>query len=189
MNSYITAKKLTGFTLLECMTIISIISVVLSMAIPSYSDYAGNNLLKNNINYLSASMQYARSQAVTLKKEISICASEDQSECSNRNSWESGWIIFYVNDDEKTILRVQDSLRKGTMRSNGLTSESILSFDRSGSIKKSQSGGTFTSCDDRGESDARALIVNNVGFVHVGYDQDENGVQNDHAGNDVKCPS
>lgn len=176
--------------MIECLMVMTIASILLFIAVPSYKGYAGDNILRNNINYLSAAIQYTRSQAIRLKKDVSICASSDQVNCSNSNVWESGWLVSYRDDsDAQIILRVQDSLQSGSLRSDGLTNGGLLTFMRSGSIIQSQQGGTFVSCDERGLQDARALIINNIGFVHIAYDQDGNDIHNDHTGNDVTCPS
>ncbi len=187
-NSYKVKKNV--FSLIETIMVLTMVGITLSIAIPSFKGHANDNQLRNNINDLSAALQFTRSQAIRLRRDVTICSSSDQSNCSSSNIWEQGWVIAYTDEsDSRIILRVHDPLISGSLRSGGLSNASLLRFSNNGSLAQGQQAGTFVSCDDRGNQDARALIVNNLGFVHVAYDSNEDGIQNDHNGTNISCPN
>ena len=123
-----------------------------------------------------------------------MCGSTDMSSC-NTSNWESGWIIFAdtnnngTRDSSENILRVNGNLSGGnTLRSSNFSSGSdILKFNTQGMLTSS---GTFTLCDDRGATYARALVVNVSGQARPASDEDStpDSIVNDNNGANVSCP-
>jgi type IV fimbrial biogenesis protein FimT len=87
-----------GFTLLELMTTLLVVSIVLSAGVPSYLSIVRNNRAATNANELVSALTIARSEAVRRSERVSICRSNDGATCSG--SWEDGWIVFL--DDAAT---------------------------------------------------------------------------------------
>ena len=65
-------RKQTGFTLLELMFVVVIISVLLVIGIPSYKILKNNNCLVTNTNRLVASLQYVRSEAAKRNSDVTL---------------------------------------------------------------------------------------------------------------------
>jgi type IV fimbrial biogenesis protein FimT len=187
-----------GFTIIELMLAIMVLSIVVAMGVPTLSSTIQNNRLASQTNSLLSTLNYARSEAVKLGSSVTICGSSDQAACNSSN-WEDGWIVFRdsngngaVNAGE-TILRVQEPLSGGnTLRTSGFSSASNLVFNSRGMLAAT---GTFVLCDSRGASDARGVVMNISGQARAAVDENSpaDAIVNLHrtnnalAGN-VTCP-
>ena len=56
-------NKNSGFTLVELLVTLTILSIVTSFAVPTFSEAIRNNQLKSSANNLYSLFQYARAQA------------------------------------------------------------------------------------------------------------------------------
>jgi type IV fimbrial biogenesis protein FimT len=157
-----------GFTLVELLITLAIVSILMLIAVPSLSDFMKNERLTSQINTLLSHLQYARSEAITRHYQVVVCASRDGATCSG--SWTDGWIVFSdqdasstVNDDD-VLLRMHGKLKgSNTMTSTGGT---IIIFDDRGFSPGYSS--TFTVSDTRGSSYAKSISISNTGRIRNG---------------------
>lgn len=177
-----------GFTIIELMMAILIISIVLAIGVPSFNTIILNNRLASQMNTVISTLNFARSEAVKLgNSSVSICGSSNLTSCNSTN-WEAGWIVFRDADGDGTvdtgdvILRVQEALTGGnTLRASGFTN-SRITYGRRGEIP---SQGSIVLCDSRGATFARALVVNLSGQSRQATDDDStpDNIVNIHSGN------
>ena len=66
-----------GFTLIELLVTISVASVMLAIAAPSFRDMSIRNSVSSYTNDMIASVNYARSEAVRRGLPVSICSTND----------------------------------------------------------------------------------------------------------------
>jgi len=83
-----------GFTLVELLITIVVVSILLATGIPSFMEFVKNNRLSAQANNLVISIQVARSEAVKRGSGSVICASADQATCSGDDDWTTGWIVY-----------------------------------------------------------------------------------------------
>ena len=93
-------NKENGFTLVELMITLLVVTVLLALGVPSFTEFIKNNRLAAQTNDFVIAMQLARNEAVKRGTGTVVCASEDQSTCSGSNDWSTGWIIFSDLDQE-----------------------------------------------------------------------------------------
>ena len=164
-------KKNSGFTLLELLIAIALISIVTAIAVPSMTAFNQNDRLTTNINTLTGHLAYARSEAVKRSQQVSLCISSDSANCTGGSSWEEGWIVYIDadNDDSFTedtasgevILRTQQLLDGG----NTLTPTTFadqVTYDYRGFTT---STGSFLLCDNRPGDFGKTITITTTGRV------------------------
>jgi type IV fimbrial biogenesis protein FimT len=92
-----------GFTLIELMVAIMVLSILLGIAVPSFRDAALGSRLTGYANDLVAGVQIARSEAIKRNAPVMLCASEDGETCGTDAGWEVGWIVAAAPRDEPRL--------------------------------------------------------------------------------------
>jgi type IV fimbrial biogenesis protein FimT len=82
-----------GFTLIELMVAIAVLAVLLGIAVPSFNDATLSSKLGSYANYMVASTNLARGEAIKRNATITICISTDGTTCATTGGWEQGWIV------------------------------------------------------------------------------------------------
>ena len=182
----------SGFTLLELMVVVAILGIAAAIAVPSFKSTVSRNQLISHAQEVAGIIAYARSEASKASNgSVTLCTSNDINaetpSCSgeNENTWDAGWIVFSGDG----LLRVgQASTGNLTIRSSGFASDGQIVFDNTGAPEAS---GTFTLCNDLGESQAKAIVVSVAGQSRLAVDEDTPADQivNDQVGGNVQCPS
>lgn len=156
---YQSTVKIQGFTIIELMITLAIAAILVSLAAPSFRDIIQNNRMTTQYNELLASLSVARSEAIKRGEDVIALS-------SNGNNWEDGWTVF-VDTDGDGAPSAAETIRVGAT----LSGNNTLRFPRD-RITYAGSGlgsglitGTFTLCDDRGNAEARGLVVSATGRV------------------------
>ncbi|MFV2033437.1 MAG: GspH/FimT family pseudopilin [Gammaproteobacteria bacterium] len=162
-------QKESGFTLLELMVTVAIAGIVMAFAVPSMESFIKNERLTTQINTLVGHLAYARSESVTRRQQVILCASSNMTSCQGTN-WAAGWILFIDADNNSSftageqILRVKQLLT-GSNTLVSSTGSSII-YDNRGFSPNSN--GTFSLCDDRGAAFMKSISISNTGRVRKG---------------------
>ncbi|MHB9796939.1 GspH/FimT family pseudopilin [Pseudomonas sp. MT3] len=82
-----------GFTLLELMVTVAVAAVLLSLAVPSFTDATLSGKLAANANDLVAGVTLGRSEAIKRNAVASMCVSSNGTSCGS-GGWEQGWIVI-----------------------------------------------------------------------------------------------
>lgn len=92
-------KRSGGFTLLEAMITLLILSIILLFAVPSFTSQMRNNQSLTFGDEFVTALNYARSEAVKRGRLVSICPSNDDvDDCGN--DWTNGWLVVLDSADE-----------------------------------------------------------------------------------------
>ncbi len=84
-----------GFTLMELLIGVSILAILLSVAVPSFSQMMRRNRLATAVNELVTALNLGRSEAYKRGLPVSVCATDSsQASCPSTPNWANGWIVF-----------------------------------------------------------------------------------------------
>ena len=156
-------NKLHGYSLIELMSILAVVSILLTVGLPLMNVFFEGNRMITNTNDLVAGLNIARSEAIKQQIRITLCQSDDGASCTGTGQWEDGWIVFQdpngnvTVDGGERILRLNAGAEGNqvTIRSDDVTNliTNSVSFTSRGLPKALNGGvqtGTFRVCDDRG---------------------------------------
>lgn len=157
-----------GFTLIELMLAVAVLSVLLSLGVPTMQDFAQRQRMVAAANDLVGHINVARIHAVTKREVTLLCPSEDGWRCAGHNRWDVGWIVFRDPDRNGEPDSADDLLRVGNPF-DGLHVDSagrtMIRYQPDGTA-----GGTNLTiklCDPQRPDQSRAVIVSNPGRPRV----------------------
>ncbi len=162
--------KHSGFTLVELMVVVAIAGMAMAFAIPAMGTFIKNERLVTQINTLVGHLAYARSEAVTRRQQVILCASSNMTSCQGAD-WADGWILFIDADNDsdftagEQILRAQAPL-EGIGTTLVSSAGSMVIYDNRGFSPNAN--GVFSLCDDRGAAHVKSLSITNTGRVRRG---------------------
>lgn len=166
------AKHARGYSLLEGLTILLMVSLILAAGTPSLGSAIDRSRARGDVFALIASLNLARTTAVTSGIVTTYCASKDGQQCAG--SWEEGTLLFHDRNDNRR-LDADDKLIEIGPRTQGRGKlEWRASGGRNHYIRFSRHGmakefGTFTYClrNSDGSHYARKLILNRAGRARI----------------------
>jgi type IV fimbrial biogenesis protein FimT len=175
--------RMPGFTLIELVVTIAVAGILATLAMPSFRQFIVSSKLTTLSNELLGAFTYARNEAITRNKRITICARDATStamlrKCaSTGGAWEQGWIIYVddgatlnqVDPDEK-ILRYRERLDDGYTIRNNCSGGHIryLSYNSGGQPRGSFTGGDLrVAAVDSGPNAQRHLCLARGGRIRV----------------------
>jgi type IV fimbrial biogenesis protein FimT len=162
-------ERSLGFTLPELMFSMAIVAGLVGWGVPTFHALERNAALTSEVNLFLQAIYLARSEAIKRNGVVSLCPSQDGTRCAaSGTAWDHGWIVFVNNDHDSPAARDpgEDLLHSYPHWPGGsvVANRATLSFRAFG-----QSGvtATFTFCDDRGDRNARAVIISQSGRPRV----------------------
>jgi type IV fimbrial biogenesis protein FimT len=161
-----------GFTLTEVMMAIAVAAIVLTIGVPSFRTMILNSRKNTAIGDLQTSLIFARSSAITLRKQITVCKSIDNTNCTQDSDidWSRGWLVFLDPDRDGTrsggekILRAHGALKGDVTYAGNTPVKDRVSFTPQGGFGNGI-GGTITYTDSRGADYGGKLVISFGGQV------------------------
>lgn len=87
-----------GFTLIELMITLIIAGILLTLALPSFTDLMISNNVTSTTNRLIHDLNLARSEATSRGTSVAVVSKSDSS------NWSSGWDVEPVKSSDGTVL-------------------------------------------------------------------------------------
>lgn len=160
-------KPINGLTLIELIISLSILSIALGIAAPSFSNIIDDNRMTTQYNELLAALSLSRSEAIKRQIRVTTCQSSTGTSCTKDSSnWQEGWIVFTdldvdnQLDNDETILLVHQASSKGINISFGARTR--VAYHATG-YAVGGSNGTFLFCDQRGDTGKKGLVISMSG--------------------------
>jgi type IV fimbrial biogenesis protein FimT len=186
-----TLRGSAGFSLIELMITLAVLSILLALAVPSFRETILDNRRAAAVNEFVSALNLARSEAVTRRQFVTVCRSAsavaDTPTCGTGSGFESGWVVFVkVSGDAKDfeaddiLLRQRGALGSGiTIRGNN----NVVNRLTYSPIGTANTVGTFVFCDSRGAIDesgevhARQVVVATSGRARTDDVEADRGCQ------------
>ena len=172
-NTYCSQQRIGGVTLFELLVTLVVLAIVLAYAIPAFNGLIGHTRLTAVTNNLVAHLQYARSTAVRLGRErVAVGPCNSSGAWLKGDAWEPGYMVADVDADMDAtgtpkILNIRrrvdaSDLTGITITTNGPSPRFYFHPDGSSSVSA-----TLTVCDKADPTNARAVVVDNVGRIRT----------------------
>ena len=164
-------KTQRGLTLIELLIVAAVAAILFGVAVPAFSNGLEAARTSDARAGLLASLATAAGRATITGAHGVLCPSQDGANCLNSPDWSGGWLVFIDSNGSREleggerVLRVQAALA-GKVRLRSTVGRTRIVFQGNGG--NAGSNVTFTLCDGRGPSRARALIMSNTGGLRDG---------------------
>lgn len=145
--------KHRGFTLLELLTTLLLLSIATLLAAPSFNKLVQNNRDEAMRTLLVSHLSLARTQAVVHRKPHSLCGSSDGKTCDG--NWSGSWLVRTPG----TLISHQSSPIQSTLCWVGFSREIV--FQPNGATPTSN--GRFVLC--RNQKMVWSLTLNRQGRI------------------------
>jgi len=169
-------KKNSGFTLVEMLLTVAVISIVMAFALPSMRAFSQNDRLTTNVNSMVGHLAYARSEAVKRSQQVSVCVSnntETPAPSCTGGSWEDGWLV-YIDADASNTFDANEIVIKAhapLTGDNRLTPTALgvqITYNNRGFLASST--GSMQLCDARNGPHGKTLTLTATGRVRLETD-------------------
>ena len=137
-----------GFTLIELMVTLAIATIIVLIAVPSFTTLIKNNRIIANSNTFISAISLARTEATKRGQTITLTS-------SNGTTWDDGWNI----NRGGTVIRNYEAFDAGTTLTSTVTN---FSFDSRGALSGASSL-SFKLCDDRTNETGIEIKINATG--------------------------
>jgi len=156
--NYIGAR-IRGFTLIELMVTLTVMTILLVLAVPSITTTIHRNEVSSASNALIADLTYARAEAIDRGTDVSICPSSTGTSCTDGTAYETGWLVYtytsgaVINADYNGTKTSNVILRHTTTQTGvSIQSENAIdiTFGPQGEMKKDGTESAFDVCYSTG---------------------------------------
>jgi type IV fimbrial biogenesis protein FimT len=181
-----------GFTLLELMVSASIISILLSIAIPSFNNFIIEMRVDNEISQLYRLLFIARNAAINNDHNVTVCPLNTSSQCSS--NWQQELSVFIDLNENKTyepnsneqLLKIKAAIVKTDKLHYGMGRNSIV-YAPTGRLSGWGQNGTFRYCPSKHQEKNRGIRVATSGRLYITTDTDNDNIDEDRSGKELKC--
>jgi len=164
-------KGCSGFSLMELLVTISLISILSALALPWCSDIQQGIFAQVQINQLSRAINQAKHAAISHASVVTLCKSVDKQHCGG--AWHDGQILFLdknanakIDPGEDVLMTFERTPAHGDLQWHGFQSKDYLQFSPLG-FGYSQNGSFIYTPGNGDKKYQRRLIINRAGRLRV----------------------
>ncbi|MDA7085116.1 GspH/FimT family pseudopilin [Pseudomonas sp. SA3-5] len=161
-----------GFTLVELLTSLSILTLLATVGVPGAQQFLGNQQLVSASNTLAANLSLARSESIKRRQPVLVDNVD--------GDWASGWRVFVDLDNNgqldegEPLLRQEPSLPTGVIAKGNTPVRRYVRYTPLGNAKLlggAFQAGTLTLCHATGKQAVRRLVLSASGRLRRARDE------------------
>ncbi len=162
--------RIQGYTLIELMTAVALISIIVGFSAPIYSNFLSNQSRSTALSAFHHFAITARSEAITRLNYVSICPSIDKKFCVQGSSdYSYGWIMFVNSDKDYPVVRDNNET---LLQSFSLDARnySLVANRNAFTFRprhKRNTNGTLTVCPENISDKYQSLIISYTGRPRI----------------------
>lgn len=180
-----------GFTLVELLLVLSILSILLGLSLPNFQAMYAQRHADTVIRKVSEAIQLARMSAIRTGKLVTLCRSDSGVEWGGQ--WQDGIMVFSDRNGDRKINQ-DDVLQQfitfpginGSLKWRAFQNRQYLQITNQGFTR--YQNGNFTYCPNNGDASlAHQLIINRTARIRFAVDSDGDGIREDSRGRPINC--
>lgn len=184
--------KQLGFTIVQLVSVVAIMAILTSLAIPSISKIHTRSKATAGINWIIGAVNFSRHAAINHRVLTTLCPSSGI-ELVCKGKWHDGVIIFAdhnadarFNGRDFLIHRMRQDNFDGTLTWRAFRNRQYLQMTQMGYTN--YQNGNFTYCPLNGDARfARQIVINMQGRARVVHTRDDEGFGVDRRGKRLRC--
>ena len=186
------AIKERGFTLIETLITIAILTLLTTIAIPSFAEFTVRVRVNNEVSALHRLLLLTRNYAVNQERFVTLCPLSQSGQCSS--DWHEELSVFYDDkknkklDDlsEEILIKTKAPIKLGdTLQyAQGRTA---LIYAPSGRLAVWGGNGTFRYCPKDHSDKSRGIVISGAGRFYLTTDQNLDGLDENRSGRQIIC--
>jgi len=181
-----------GFTLIELIFSIAIISIFAGIAVPNFNHFLTKIRVDNEIVQLQRLLATARNTAINTGLPTTLCPLNESKQCHSQ--WHKELTVFIdINNNQiyepltgENLIRTKKTVRNTDKLQYGLGRKRVK-FAPTGRTSGWGSNGTFKYCPKDHEEISRAIRVATSGRFYVSSDWDGDGKDELRNGSEIQC--
>lgn len=183
------SPNIKAFTLIELIVSVSVISILASIAIPSFSEFIVKLRVDNEISQLHRMLLIARNSAISSGQKAIICPLDNALQCTEQ--WQNKLSVFVdMNNNKKfdaneSVIRIRAEIATGDKLIYG-KGRNKITFKPTGQLS-GLANGTFRYCPKSYKKHSRGIIVARSGRVYQSSDIDNDGIDENRGNKDISC--
>ena len=184
--------SLSGFTLIELMITISLISIISAIALPNFSTFLVKSRVDNEISRLQRLLLTTRNSAINLQVPVTLCPLDSQNTCSSL--WHNKLSVFTDSNDNnkydidnneilittKSMISTEDNLQYGLGRNR-------IKYSPTGRTSGWGSNGTLKYCPKQYSDFSRGIVIATSGRLYPSSDLNGDGINQTRNKQNIVC--
>lgn len=176
------ARRPSGFTLLELLITLSVVTILTVIAYPNMRSFFQRNSVIAQSNSLQANLQYARGQAAATRGYVSICPLSPASSSSSSlnttcntdtKNYAFGWLVYTSNTPNSVYSATTSTLQSVSPGPSGMSvmadTAGVLTYNSMGElvINDNPASVNFITCADDPAGDAIGVSTTAVPGIQL----------------------
>lgn len=183
-------NKQTAFTLIELIITLTIIAILANISLPSFNGLVDKTKISAEVNALNGMLRSTRSLAISQLKKVTICPSQNGTECSKE--WSDGYMAFIdlngdrqLNQNDQLVQEHKIESKRIRLRWRSFGARNSLQWHQTG-ITNHQNG-SFEYCYIDKPKLARGLFITKAGRIRLSKDTNGDDIHEDAKGDNIQC--